>query len=61
MFGVDARIISYMCFMSDSSFGKSRDMTWRLGVLASVILGAVVIGCNWANIVRLNVTIQVAK
>jgi len=52
--------VAWNCADTLGSRGSS-DMTWRIGVLASVILGAVVIGCNWANIVRLNVTIQVAN
>jgi len=41
------------------TLGVKGDFSQHLGILSSIALGVVVIGCNLANIVRLNMTIQV--
>jgi len=50
--------VAWNCTDTLGARGTS-SLTWRLAVLASVCLGALIIGCNLANIVRLNIAIQV--
>lgn len=52
--------VAWNCADTLGNRGTS-SLIWRIGVLLSVAFGAIIIGCNLANIVRLNVTIQVVN
>eukprot|EP00427_Karlodinium_veneficum_P066264 CAMPEP_0169314002 /NCGR_PEP_ID=MMETSP1017-20121227/4876_1 /TAXON_ID=342587 /ORGANISM="Karlodinium micrum, Strain CCMP2283" /LENGTH=408 /DNA_ID=CAMNT_0009407893 /DNA_START=57 /DNA_END=1283 /DNA_ORIENTATION=+ len=57
---VASMAIAWNCADVLGSRGTS-SLAWRLGVLVSVAFGALMIGFNVANIVRLNVAIQVVN
>lgn len=55
---VASMAIAWNCADTVGARGAS-SLPWRLGVLVSVAFGALMIGFNVVNIVRLNVTIQI--